>query len=168
MKFPKILKAFNIFLDGVDHHAVAIDITRPKIAFKMNDYTPGGIMGVLKSRHGIEALEMQLTMGGYEADVLGLMGGTIGGLTLRYQGALEDDNTGEVHELTGEARGRINEADPGTDKQGDANEHKFTAHLTYYCEKLNGKTIIEIDVLNNKCIIDGKDYWADFRKALGL
>jgi P2 family phage contractile tail tube protein len=168
MKFPKLLKAFNIFIDGVDHHAVIVDVTRPKISFKTNDYTPGGLMGVLKTRHGIEALELQLTMGGHEADVLGMMGGSIGSKTIRYQGALEDESTGEVLELVGEARGRINEADPGTDKQGDANEHKFTVHLTYYREQVNGKTIIEIDVMNNKCFINGKDYWAEFRKALGL
>lgn len=168
MKFPRLLKAFNVFIDGIDHHAVLVDVTRPKIAFKTNDFTPGGIMSVLKTRHGLEALELQLTMGGYEAEVLGMMGGTIAEKTIRYQGALEDDNTGEVYELMAEARGRINEADSGTDKQGDANEHKFTAHLTYYREAINGKTIIEIDILNNKCFINGKDYWADLRKALGL
>nr|DAR86403.1 MAG TPA: FIIR2 tail protein [Caudoviricetes sp.] len=79
----------------------------------------------------------------------------------------EEDGT-TYRELKGEARGRIIEADPGTDKQGDGGEHKFKIALTYWKETLDGETIVELDFLQNKAIFGGTDERAGLRKALGM
>ena len=39
---------------------------------------------------------------------------------------------------------------------------------TYLKITLDGKDMVEIDKLNYKCVIDGTDYLADIRTALGM
>ena len=168
MQLPLILKGFNVFADGLNKYGVLMDIKRPKVAYKTEDYTPGGGLGEMTVIHGIEKLEIELTSKGYNAELFKSMSHQISGNLLRYQGALHKEDETGAGELVGEARGRIIEADPGEDKAGEGGEHKFKYALTYWKETLDGETIAEIDILNNKFIIGGRDVRAGIRKALGL
>lgn len=168
MKMPKILKGFNAFIDGENQYGVTVDITRPKIARKTEDYTPGGAMGEMTVEHGFEKLEMEITSKGYDADMLKSMSSSINGKLIRYQGALQEEDGSGYRELKGEARGRIIEADPGSDKQGEGGEHKFKIALVYWKETLDGEPIVELDIMGNKAAFGGVDERAGLRKALGM
>ena len=48
--------------------------------------------------------------------------------------------------------------------EADVSGDYSTAYLATY---INNEKVTEIDPLNNKCVINGKDYLADVRKALG-
>ena len=168
MKMPRILKAFNLFIDGMNQHGIVADVTRPKIARKTEDYTPGGGMMEMTIVFGFEKLEMEITSKGFDADLLRSMSSSINGRLIRYQGALQQDDSETYQHLKGEARGRIIEADPGSDKQGEGGEHKFKIALVYWKETLDGQEILELDVLGNKAVFGGKDERAELRKALGL
>lgn len=168
MKMPKQLKGFNIFVDGENQYGVTVDISRPKIARKTEDYTPGGAMMEMTVAHGFEKLEMEITSKGYDADMLKSMTSAINGKLIRYQGALQEEDGTEYRVLQGEARGRIIEADPGSDKQGEGGEHKFKIALVYWKETLDGEPVIEIDVMGNKAIFGGKDERVSLRRALGM
>lgn len=167
MKMPKQLKGFTVYVDDEDQYGVVVDITRPKIARKTEDYTPGGAMMEMTVVHGFEKMELEITSKGYDADMLRSMTSSIGGKLIRYQGALQEEDGGDYRELKGEARGRIIEADPGSDKQGEGGEHKFKIALVYWKETLDGEPIVEIDVLGNKAAFGGKDERAGLRRALG-
>lgn len=168
MQLPLILKGFNVFADGLNKHGVLMDVQRPKFAYKTEDYTPGGGMGEFTVIHGIEKLELELTSKGYDAELFKSASHKINGNLLRYQGALHKEDEDDYAELVGEARGRIIEADPGSDKAGEGGEHKFKYALTYWKETLDGEVIFEADLMNNKLVIGGKDIRAGLRKALGL
>ena len=168
MKMPRILKGFNLFVDGENQYGVIVDVTRPKIARKTEDYTPGGAMMEMTVVHGFEKMELEITSKGYDADMLRSMTSSINGKLIRYQGALQQEDGGSYQELKGEARGRIIEADPGGDKQGEGGEHKFKIALVYWKETLDGQEILELDVLANKASFGGKDERAGLRKALGM
>nr|DAR86404.1 MAG TPA: FIIR2 tail protein [Caudoviricetes sp.] len=84
MKMPKQLKAFNLFVDGENQYGVTVDIQRPKISRKTEDYTPGGAMGEMTVAHGFDKLEMEITSKGYDADMLKSMSSAINGKLLRY------------------------------------------------------------------------------------
>lgn len=168
MKMPKQLKGFNLFVDGENQYGVLVEITRPKITRKTEDYTPGGAMGEMAVAHGFEKLEMEITSKGYDADMLKSMSSSIGGKLLRYQGALQEEDGAGYRELRGEARGRIIEADAGSDKQGEGGEHKFKLALVYWKETLDGEPVVEIDFLQNKAVFGGKDERVGLRKALGM
>ena len=110
MKMPRILKGFNLFVDGDNQYGVTVDVTRPKIARKTEDYTPGGAMMEMTVVHGFEKMELEITSKGYDADMLRSMTSSINGKLIRYQGALQQEDGGSYQELKGEARGRIIEA----------------------------------------------------------
>ena len=168
MKLPLNLKGFNLFVDGADKYGLVVDVTRPKIARKTEDYMPGGAMAELTVVHGFEKLELEITCKGYDAEMLKSMVSSIAGKLIRYQGALQQEDESDYRVLKGEARGRIIEADPGSDKQSEGGEHKFKLALTYWKETLDGEPIAEIDVLGNKAVFGGVDERAGLRKALGL
>ena len=168
MQLPRQLKGFTAFINGEDKYGILIDISRPKISRKTEDYTPGGVMTEMTTVHGFDKLEMEITAKGYEADMLKSMSSTIGGTLIRYQGALQQEDVEGYQELKGEARGRIIEADPGNDKQNEGGEHKFKISLVYWKETLDGEAILEFDVLGNKAIFGDKDERTGLRKALGL
>lgn len=168
MKMPNILKGFNLFVDGENQYGVVVDVSRPKITRKTEDYTPGGAMMEMTVVHGFDKLEMEISCKGYDADMLRSMTSAINGKIIRYQGALQQEDGGAYRELKGEARGRIIEADPGGDKQGEGGEHKFKIALVYWKETLDGEEVLEIDVMGNKASFGGKDERAGLRKALGM
>lgn len=168
MKMPKQLKGFNLFADGENQYGVTVDITRPKITRKTEDYTPGGAMGELTVAHGFEKLELEFTSKGYDADNLKSMSSAINGKLLRYQGALQEEDGSGYKILKGEARGRIIEADAGSDKQGEGGEHKFKVALTYWKESVDGEEIVELDFLRNIAKFGGVDERAGLRQALGM
>ncbi|MFV2028884.1 phage major tail tube protein [Neisseria sp. S1] len=168
MKLPMKVKGFNLFFEGLNLHGLVVDVTRPKISFKTEAYRPGGFDVDVQIEQGLESLELEFTAGGYTAEVIREMGGSVAGKVIRYQGSLESEDESEFGELVGEARGRITEVDYGTDKQGDDTEVKFKMQLVYWRETLNGKPILEIDALGGKLQIGDKDLRADRRRRLGL
>lgn len=168
MKMPRHLKGVNAFINGDNQYGVLMDISRPKIAREIEKFKAGGMMSEIGVAHGFEMLVMELTTKGYDADLLREINSRVGGTLIRYQGALQQEDGAEYSVLQGEARGRIVEYDPGTDKQGEGGESKFKMELIYWRETLDGKPIVEIDVLANKAIFGGKDERAGLRAALGL
>lgn len=168
MALPTLWKGFNVFIEGQNLHGIVADVTPPKITFKTEDWQAGGIVAPVKVEQGLEGLEASFSLGGFSREIMAEMGGAINGKTLRVQGALQCDDQENYIELVAEMRGRITEADAGTVKQADNGEHKFTMPLTYYRLVVNGKEVIEVDVLGAKCVIDGQDKYAEMRKALGL
>lgn len=168
MQLPRLLKGFNVFTDGLNKHGVIMTVKRPALKFKTEDFTPGGFIGELTALHGVEKLEFELTSKGYDVELFKSISHKIGGNLVRYQGSLHREDEDEHQMLVGEFRGRIIETDPGEDKAGEGGEHTFKYALTYWKETVNGETVLEIDVMNNKVIIGGRDYFAGMRKNLGL
>lgn len=168
MQLPLVLKGFNLFVEGSNLHGLLVDVTRPKVAMKTETYQGGGMVGEVTLEQGIEAMEMEITAKGYSAELLRQFGGTIAGKTVRYQGALQQDDEEGYSELVGEARGRFVETDRGSDKQAEGGESKFKFVPTYWKETLNGEELVEIDLLGQKFAVAGDDRLKGFRAALGL
>lgn len=168
MKLPRHLKGFNAFVNGDNQYGVLMDISRPKIEREIEDYKAGGQMTEIGVAHGFKKLVMEITTKGYDADLLREINTEVGGTLIRYQGALQQEDGGGYATLKGEARGRIVEYDPGTDKQGEGGESKFKIELVYWKETLDGKDVTEFDVFGNKAAFGGKDERAGLRAALGM
>lgn len=65
-------------------------------------------------------------------------------------------------------RGRHTELDGGNSKAGEKTETSIKSALTYYKMTIDGKEMIEIDMLNSVLNIEGKDRYAKHRAAVGL
>ncbi|MDL4385841.1 phage major tail tube protein [Citrobacter braakii] len=171
MALPRKLKNMNLFFDGDNWQGLAEEITLPKITRKMEAYRGGGMNGAAQIDMGLDdgALDMEVTLGGMEAQIYKQWGvAEIDKVQLRFAGAYQRDDTGDVTACEVVVRGRLSEIDPGSAKQGDNTQVKFSFKPTYYKLVWDGADLIEIDVVNMVEKVDGKDRLAEQRAAVGL
>lgn len=169
MAFPKILKDFNLFGEGESWITQIEEVTLPKIARKVEEYVAGGMAMPVDIDMGLEKMEMDWTSAGWFDGLFdGLATTSMNGNMLRFVGSAEDDSTGAVIPVEITVRGRHREVDMGNAKKGDKNQIKITTSLAYYKLTLNGQEKIEIDAAGYIFKVNGKDVYAERRKALGI
>jgi len=169
MGMPAKLKHFNVFLDGQSYIGETGELTLPKLTRKMEEWRGGGMVGPAKYDFGIEAMELEWSLGGIERNMLNKWGAqTVDGVMLRFSGAYQDDKNDEWIAVEIVVRGRYSEVDFGTAKAGDDTTTKATMALTYYKLAINGETVIEIDTTNFIEVVGGVDALAQVRKILGI
>ena len=169
MALPRKLKFMNLFQDGVGYKGEVTEVNLPKLAIKTEDYRAGGMLGDVAIDLGIEKLEMEVKFGGLMSEMKEFFGSpNIDGVALRYAGSYQREDTGEVEAVEVVTRGRYTEIDGGSSKSGDDTEETYKAALTYYKLIVNGKDLIEIDLINDIYVVNGKDRLAEHRKAIGL
>ena len=166
MGLPRKLKNFNLSIDGTSYLGEATEFTQPKLSMKLEEFRSGGMNGTVEVNMGMEKLEAEFKIGGHDSSLMSLFGGTINGTMLRFNGAYQRDDTEDVDAVEIVCRGRVAEIDEGSSKAGDDTEHKLS--LTYYKKTVNGTDLIEIDNLNNVCVVNGKDRLAEIRRAMGI
>ncbi|PJG82133.1 phage major tail tube protein [Caviibacterium pharyngocola] len=168
MGLPRKLKLMNLLADGDSYRGQVNEIEQPKLAMKLEEYRAGGMIGAVKVNLGLETLEATLKMGGYMTELLKQFGSTIDALPLRFAGAYEKDDTGEVTSIELVMRGRFGEIDSGSAKVGDDTEQSYTVPLTYYKIIENGVDVIEIDMINSIFVVNGIDRLEQHRAAAGF
>jgi P2 family phage contractile tail tube protein len=171
MALPRKLKNMNLFNDGNSYLGVAKSVTLPVLGRKMESYRGGGMNGPVKIDHGMsdDGIQVEWTLGGLDLTVLRQFGiPTASGVLLRWAGAYQQDDTGEVVPVEVVVRGRHEEIDMGDAEAGEDTEHSITTTCSYYKLTVNGVTEIEIDLLNMVEIVGGEDRLAQQRAAIGL
>lgn len=168
MGLPSKLKNFRLYNDGANYQGIIAEFTQPKIALQMEEWRGGGMLGPVKIDMGLQAMEAEFTNGGLVKQVMRQFGSTsVDGVLLRLVGAYQSDDNGNVDQVELVMRGRLEELDMGNAKAGEDTEHKVKVPLAYYKISINGRTEIEIDMLNSVFIVDGVDRYAEIRNALG-
>lgn len=163
----KILKNFNLFVDGRGYAGRAEEVTPPKLTIKTEEIRAGGMDAPISVDLGMEKLECQFVLIEYDTELLkqfGLVSGNSVQLTLR--GALVDE-TSTTPMVIG-LRGMFTEVDMGKFKAGDKSTLQCTVACRYYSLDIGGNRLIEIDVDNMTRVIDGTDQLAAVREAIGL
>lgn len=169
MALPRKLKNFNLFNDGVSYVGVATEVVLPKLTRKMEEFRGAGMNAPVDADMGMEKLEVEHTYAGIVRDIFNQFGITrADGVLLRFAGAYQRDDTGEVVAAEVVMRGRHAEIDGGSSKAGDDTAFKVKSTLSYYKLSINGEVVIEIDILNMIEIINGEDRLAQQRAAIGL
>ncbi len=164
---PKVLKNFNLFVDGNGYAGLVEDLTLPKLSLKLEDLYNGGMDAPIDLEMGMDKLECDFSLSEYNADIIkqfGLRNGAQVSLTLR--GGLDNETgvTPVVVNLTGAWK----DLDLGSWKAGDKSSLKVSVSLRYYKLTIGGEELVEVDVQNMIRIIDGQDQLADMRAAIGL
>lgn len=164
---PKVLKNFNLFVDGRGYAGRVEEVVLPKLSVKTEEHRVGGMDTSIDIDMGLDKLECEFTLSEYDADVLaafGLTDGTQVPLTMR--GALSDEAS--VTPVTVTVQGSWRELDFGTWKAGEKATLKIAVALRYYKLDIGGRALVEVDVLNMIRKIDGTDQLAELRGALGI
>jgi P2 family phage contractile tail tube protein len=169
MALPNALKNFNVFNEGKSFMGVVDTVKLPKLSRKMEAFRGGGMDGEAEIDLGQEKLEIEQELGGFSVDCYKQYGVTkANGVMLRFAGAYQRDDTGDVQAVEIIVRGRHKEIDPGDAKNGSPGKTTVKSALTYYKLTVDGKEVIEIDVLAFIYKVDGKDMLEAQRKAIGL
>lgn len=171
MALPRTLKFFNLFNDSNNWMGIVNTITLPKLTRKLEDYQGGGMNGAVGVDLGLDpgALTLEWSIGGQENLLFKQMGiPNANGIKLRFMGSIQRDDTGEVNSVEIVMSGRHQELDRGEMKLGENTSTKIKTRLTYYKEVVDGKTLVEIDLLNMVEKYDGVDRLEQHRKNIGL
>ena len=168
MALPRKLKNMNLFNNGASYLGQVVEVTLPKLSRKMEDFRAGGMNAPVQVDHGMDKLELEFTCGGLMRDVFSQFGAANhDAVMLRFAGAYQQDDTGDVDAVEVIVRGRIAEIDGGNSKPGEDTTMKVKMALSYYRMEWNGNVDVEIDIINMIERINGFDRLAAQRQAIG-
>ncbi|MEO0443459.1 MAG: phage major tail tube protein [Pseudomonadota bacterium] len=168
MIIPKVLKNFNLFVDGNGFAGLVEEVTLPKLNLKMMDLYNGGMDAPIDLEMGMDKLECSFTLSEYNSDVIkhfGLRNGAQ--VTLTMRGGL-DAETGTVVPVILNLSGAWKNIDMGAWKAGEKATLNVNVTLRYYKLTVDTQELIEVDTTNMVRIIDGVDQLASMRTAIGL
>lgn len=169
MALPRLLKLMNVFNNGHSYQGVAEEVEQPKLAMKVEEFRTAGMLGEISANMGLEKLEMTHKYAGLAPELFkGFATSIVDSELIRFAGAHQRDDTGEVSAVEITMRGRHAEIDPGNAKSGDKTETTIKTALTYYKLTVDGKDLMEIDMINSVFKVDGVDRYAELRAAIGL
>ncbi|MBO8136803.1 MAG: phage major tail tube protein [Desulfotomaculum sp.] len=169
---PERLTAFRVYLEGSTDLKGVADIQLPSLEAMTETVKGAGIAGEYESP----------TLGHFQSMKLTLNWRTVSRdmIKLLRQEAQRLDCRGAIQEYDAAAgKYRIRQArvvvqgpptkiEPGKFETGSPSDGSTEIEVLYLKIDIDGKNYVEIDKLNYKCVIDGIDYLADIRKALGL
>ncbi len=166
MALPKLLKNINLFADGRNFMGKVTEMTPPKLKTVDEDYTGGGMAGVIPYTMGYEKLEASFSLAEYSAELLKLCGlVSHHAFSCNMRGYVEDEQ-GNCGSIEFSMRGKVTETDLGTLKPREKGETKYSLALNYYEMKVDGEQVHYIDVMNNVWLIGGVDQMAAQRTVL--
>lgn len=169
MSLPRKLKNMNTFGNGESFLGQVTEVKLPVLTRKMEGYRGGGMSGEVDIDFGQEKLECEHKYGGLMRSILKDYGLTQhDGAMLRWVGAYQREDTGEVESVEVVMRGRHKEIDLGNAKPGDDTEFTVKSTLSYYKLSIAGAVVIEIDPVNMIEMVEGVDRLAAQRRAIGL
>lgn len=169
MGMPNKLKNFALFVDGTSYAGEVTEVVLPKLTRKLEEFRAGGMRTPVKVDLGTEALELEVTAGGWMKELLKQWGAKgIGGVPLRFAGAVQRDDSGDYSKVEVFMRGRWEELDMGSSKAGDDTEFKAKAALSYYRLEWDGEVIIEMDPTGLIENVGGTDLMQTVRDILGI
>lgn len=164
---PKILKNFNVTVDGRGYAGRIDEIVLPTLTIQTEEHRAGGMDAPVDIDLGMEKLEAELTFSEYDHELFrlfGLVDGNAVAVTIR--GAIQ--SSGEAEPVVINLRGSFKELDAGTWQAGDKATLKCMITARYYKLNINGEDIIEIDAENMVRVINGVDQLASVRSAIGV
>ena len=167
MESRKILKNFNLFLEGEGYLGKVEEVTLPNLTWKIEEFQGGGMIAPLSARMGLEKLSTSFVIKSFETKALKCIGGANqNNLSLTFRGALSDADG--VRHIRCEMRGIASSIETAAIKVGESSAITFNMDLSYIKFLENNQNIYEIDIKNHVFKTGDVDYLADERKALGI
>lgn len=162
---PKILKNFNVYVDGLGYAGKVDEITLPKLTIKTEEYQGAGMSAPVEIDMGMEKLEMDLTFSEYDKSVFKLFGLTNGSeVALTIRGAIQ--STGNPEAVVINVRGFFKEMDFDSWKPAEKATMKCSVACTYYRLTIDNVDLIEVDPINMIRNVNGSDQLAAIREIL--
>lgn len=161
---PEKINDANIYLAGNKMIGAAPSLDLPEVKMKTSTVAGMGISGELDSPTigQFESMEQEInftTLYSSARDMLSPLS-TVE-LTIRAAQQVYDKTGGYAFKgLRVVERGRVKNFKPGKVEKGESMEASVTIELTYLLIEVDGETLLEVDKLNPKYIVNGVDMLA--------
>ncbi|MBU2707541.1 phage major tail tube protein [Zooshikella marina] len=166
---PKVLKNFNLIVDGVGYAGIVEEINLPKLTLKTDEYRAGGMDVPVELEMGMNKLECDFTLAEYNPAVIkkfGLAMGSEAQVALTLKGGLDGEDG--VDPVVVSLEGAWRELDFGNWKAGEKAPLKVSIALRKYTLSIKGTPLVNIDVVNMVREINGADQLSKMRAAIGV
>lgn len=162
---------YEVFVSGSRKLGTA-DITMPSLEYKTTTLSGAGIGGEIEmpTPGHLSSMELELNWRTINEDNAALLAMKAHDLELRGATENYDAGTGEIitEAVKINVRALPKKGDLGSLKPADHTDTKSTLEVVYLKESIDGKRVLEIDKLNYIHYVNGVDFMADVRRALGL
>lgn len=162
----------NVYVNGGNLLGKVSEATMPDITMKQIDHGPLGLHGTMSLPVGFDKMEMSMKWTSFFNDVMVQVADGYTSLTGQMRSSQEtyDSGGGRSAEeaFVYQFRGRPSNIPTGSFKQHENAEGETKVQLDYLKLEIAGATIYEIDIPNNKYIVNGEDKLATYRANLGV
>lgn len=165
MSYPRTIRNFNAFLDGVSYMGLVSMGKLPALKLKTAAHRGAGMDAEYAVDMGMEAMTSELTFDEYSEAPIRLFGSK-NRIVLRPAAMGEDDITADTFIFA--MGGRISDVNWDDLKPGSESKMKTMMDVDYYSIEKNGQQLVKIDVQNGIRIINGVDQLGELRAAMGL
>jgi len=165
MSYPRTIRNYNAFLDGISYFGKTSKAKLPALKIKTAAFRGAGMDAEVAQDQGMEAFQAELTFKEFLPEVIKKFGRKER-LVLRPAAQGEDDFTADAWVFTLGGRLTTNEFDDLD--PGNQSDMKIMMDVDYYRIEKNGEELVLIDVENGKRVIGGFDQLADIRAAMGV
>ncbi len=167
MATPKVIKNFNLTVQGVGFIGLVTNVTLPSLTIVTDEHRAGGMDMPIMLDMGMEAMELSFEVAEQNPDIIRNFGlNNQNGVQLIFRAAMQNDTETTPYVIV--ARGMISNLELGDVTVGEKNSITVTVSLRYLKIVENLIPLVEIDVDNMKRVIAGVDELRAERDAIGL
>ena len=165
MGYPRTIRNFNAFLDGVSYMGLVSTAKLPALKIKTAAHRGAGMDAEYGVDMGMEALSSELTFDEFSEAPIRLFGSK-NRIVLRPAAMGEDDFSADTWIFA--LGGRITGVNWDDLKAGTETKMKVMMDVDFYTIEKNADPLVKIDVENGVRVIDGVDQLGAIRAAMGL
>lgn len=160
----------NVYIDGTAFLGKAEEIKLPDVVTSMTEHKALGLVGKVELPSGIDKMESTIKWNSLYEDVLLKAANPFTAVQLQCRASQETYvGTGRTKEVpvTVFMTGTFKKFPLGNFKQHDNVEAETALSVTYIRLNVDGKDIVEVDVLSNIYKVGGVDLLAQYRTNIG-
>lgn len=165
MTMPRLIKNFNVFMDGTSYFGRATEGKIPDLKISTSAHRGAGMDAPVGVDTGMEALASEATLASWDP-VMQKRFGRYERFVYRPAAQSADDFSADTWIAT--VGGLLVANEFGGLKPGDPSTLKLSLDVRTYRLEQNGEVLWDIDIPNGKRIIGGVDQLAEIRIAMGL
>lgn len=165
-RLPRLLKHFNLYVDGEDYAGRADALTPPALAFTMEDHRAGGMDGVMALEMGMEKMTMTFIVSDATPALIAMMGRS--SIPLVARGSVQAQGVSKPEPVVINTRGFFSGLEFGEWRGANKTVQTMTAELEYFRYRQSDVEYCEIDVINMIRKFGGIDQLAEHRANIGV
>lgn len=165
MALPRTIRNFNAFVDGISYFGKATEAKLPQPKVQTEAHRGAGMEGPVGIDMGLEGMTCEITFAEWDPALLKKLGKTERFVLRPAQMGEEDE---EATAIIVTVAGLVTTNETGDLKPGTNATLKLVMDVRSYKLEVNGETVHDVDLVNAKRVIGGKDQMASIRSAMGL